>query len=46
MKANKLGYLGRYFNTVNEALFAAKENQQPSDIIYVGGSNFVVAEII
>jgi dihydrofolate synthase/folylpolyglutamate synthase len=46
IKANKLGYLGRYFNTVNEALFAAKENQQPSDIIYVGGSNFVVAEII
>ena len=46
IKANKLGYLGNYFNTVTEALFAAKENQQPSDIIYVGGSNFIVAEII
>lgn len=34
------------FNSVAEAFEQAKVNAKPSDIIYVGGSNFVVAEIL
>ncbi len=35
-----------YFPTVEEALDAAKKLAQPQDLIYVGGSTFVVAEVI
>lgn len=35
-----------YFPTVQEALDAAKNSAQPKDLIYVGGSTFVVAEVI
>ena len=35
-----------YFETVNEALKAAKTNASENDFIYVGGSTFVVAEAI
>ena len=34
------------FSSVNEALRKAKENALNDDLIYVGGSTFVVAEII
>lgn len=40
------GYIGSYHKSVNSAFDAAIQNQEESDIIYVGGSNFVVAEII
>ncbi|MDB4062031.1 bifunctional folylpolyglutamate synthase/dihydrofolate synthase [Vicingaceae bacterium] len=43
---NKLGYEGHYFNTVKEAFELAKTNCQEAEIVYVGGSNFVVAEIL
>lgn len=35
-----------YFPTIQQALNAAKENAKPEDFIYVGGSTFVVAEVI
>lgn len=37
---------GKTFNTVEEALEAAKINAHDDDLIFVGGSTFVVAEII
>ncbi|SHI87555.1 dihydrofolate synthase / folylpolyglutamate synthase [Arenibacter nanhaiticus] len=44
--ANELGLVGRSYNSVNEALEAAKKAADKDDFIYVGGSTFVVAEII
>ena len=40
------GFIGNAYNSVNEALKAAKMNANDDDLIYVGGSTFVVAEII
>ncbi|WP_191860768.1 bifunctional folylpolyglutamate synthase/dihydrofolate synthase [Hanstruepera ponticola] len=40
------GYFGEVCNSVNEALNKAKETASIDDLIYVGGSTFVVAEII
>lgn len=37
---------GKAYNSVNEALTSAKSNAHKDDLIYVGGSTFVVAEII
>jgi dihydrofolate synthase / folylpolyglutamate synthase len=42
----KKDYHGNVYNSVTEALENAKKNADKSDIIYVGGSTFVVAEII
>jgi dihydrofolate synthase/folylpolyglutamate synthase len=39
-------YKGVAYNSVVEALDAAKKQAKNDDIIYVGGSTFVVAEII
>ena len=39
-------YKGQAYNSVVEAFETAKENASPNDLIYVGGSTFVVAEII
>lgn len=36
----------RYFSRVSSAYEAAQEVAQPNDLIYVGGSTFVVAEIL
>ena len=53
MDVNKLrekfvsnGFKGQCYMTVNEALNSAKQNSKAEDLIYVGGSTFVVAEII
>lgn len=53
MEASKLqeifrihGVGGETFGSVREALSAAKQHAAKSDVIYVGGSTFVVAEII
>lgn len=43
---NKNGLKGNVYSSVNEALITAKENANVNDLIYVGGSTFVVAEII
>ena len=45
-KAEEYNLKGPVFNSVSEALNAAKENSEESDFIFVGGSNFVVAEIL
>lgn len=36
----------KYFNSINEAFEAAKSKAAVDDMIYVGGSTFVVAEVI
>lgn len=44
--AGKYGLKGKTWPTVKEAVDAAKRNCHPDDLIFVGGSNFVVAEVI
>ena len=45
-QAATFGLSGTSYASVNEALEAAKNNASERDFIFVGGSNFVVAEII
>ncbi len=44
--ATKKGLIGQAYDSVNNALRAAKEQALPSDFIFVGGSTFVVAEVV
>ncbi len=43
---HKKGYYGNSYKSVNEAFKIALDNSKSSDLIYVGGSTFVVAEIV
>lgn len=45
MLADSLGLLGKIYPSVAEALNAAIGEALPTDIVYVGGSTFVVAEV-
>lgn len=45
-KASELGLKCHSYSSVQQALEAAKSQAQPDDIIYVGGSTFVVAEVV
>lgn len=45
-KANQFGLTGEKYHSVSLAYKAAKQNASCYDLIYVGGSTFVVAEII
>ena len=45
-KAAELGLKHTSYSTVQEALEAAKSQAESDDIIYVGGSTFVVAEVV
>ena len=45
-KSQEFGLTGKVYNSVSEAYTSAKENAVVSDFIYIGGSNFVVAEIL
>ena len=45
MKANEFGLSGIVVNDVNDAITKAKEMSSESDMIFIGGSTFVVAEI-
>jgi dihydrofolate synthase/folylpolyglutamate synthase len=45
-KANDFGLNGKVFNSITEAYENARQNAKKSDFIYVGGSTFVVAEIL
>ncbi|HOP00023.1 MAG TPA: folylpolyglutamate synthase/dihydrofolate synthase family protein [Bacteroidales bacterium] len=45
-RAMEHGLKGSCWPTVAEALAAARENAAPSDLIFIGGSTFVVAEVI
>ncbi len=45
-KANTFGLKGKAFNSVTEAYEKALLSATPTDFIYIGGSTFVVAEIL
>jgi dihydrofolate synthase / folylpolyglutamate synthase len=45
-KAAEFGLNGKVYNSVSEAYKKAKEKSSANDFIYVGGSTFVVAEIL
>ena len=45
-KASDFGLLGKVFDSLSEAYVNAKEIASKSDFIYIGGSTFVVAEIV
>ena len=45
-KATPFGLNGKIYNSVSAAYENAKQNAQPTDFIYVGGSTFVVAEVV
>lgn len=44
--AKKKGLHGGFFATVEEALNAARQSANKDDLIYIGGSTFVVSEVI
>jgi len=45
-KAKKYNLNGNAYNAVKEALKAAKDNATDKDLIFIGGSTFVVAEVV
>jgi dihydrofolate synthase/folylpolyglutamate synthase len=45
-RANSIGLKGRSYPSVTEAFTAAVKNAGKNDLVFVGGSNFVVAEIL
>lgn len=45
-KASEIGLEGEIYNSVSEAYAGAKHHANSDDFIYVGGSTFVVAEIL
>ena len=45
-KAEKFKLIGNTYHSVKEAVKNAKKNATTKDLIYIGGSTFVVAEII
>lgn len=45
-KARNYGLKGEVFETIAAALKAAKDHANPEDLIFVGGSTFVVAEVL
>ncbi|KGE13838.1 FolC bifunctional protein [Sphingobacterium deserti] len=44
--AAKYSFIGLAFDSVSQAVQAAKDNYQEGDLIFIGGSNFVVAEVL
>ncbi len=45
-EAEALGLIGDSYDSVSEAFNAAKNGAKSSDFIFIGGSNFVVAEVV
>ena len=45
-KATRFGLLGNTYNSVNEAYLAAISNAEKEDVVFVGGSTFVVGEVV
>lgn len=45
-KGREFGLIGYLYDSVTEAYAEALNNATPSDFIYIGGSTFVVAEIV
>lgn len=46
LRASNFGLKGDAYSTINEALTHAKSNANSDDLIFVGGSTFVVAEVV
>jgi dihydrofolate synthase/folylpolyglutamate synthase len=45
-KANAYGLIGNVFPTVKVAINQAKQNANPNDLIFIGGSTFIVADAL
>jgi dihydrofolate synthase/folylpolyglutamate synthase len=45
-EAAKFGLKGESYSSVKEAFESAKKNAKPDDVIFIGGSTFVVAEVV
>lgn len=45
-KAEKFGLIGNCYSSVREALSAALEKADSNDLVFVGGSTYVVAEVL
>jgi dihydrofolate synthase/folylpolyglutamate synthase len=45
-KASRFGLTGNCYDSVREALSAALKNAEKDDLVFIGGSTFVVAEIL
>lgn len=45
-QAALFGLMGNFYESVQDALYIAKQKANTTDVIYVGGSTFVVAEVI
>lgn len=45
-KANEFGLIGSSYSSISEAYQAALKNADNDDFIYIGGSTFVVAEVL
>jgi dihydrofolate synthase/folylpolyglutamate synthase len=46
LKASESGLYGKSYSSVRLALDAAIADAGPEDVVFVGGSTFVVAEVI
>ena len=46
LKANLFGLLGSTYESVNEAYLQAVSNAEKEDLVFIGGSTFVVAEVV
>ena len=46
MDASFFGLRGKTYDTVQEALISARKDSSPGDLIFVGGSTFVVSEVV
>jgi len=44
--AANYGLYGNTYQSVKEAFASAKADAQPDDLIFLGGSNYVVAEVL
>jgi len=45
-ECSKFGLIGNAFSSVNEAYNEAQKNAKSKDLIFIGGSTFVVAEVV
>lgn len=45
-KAENFGLVGQTYPSVKDALASAQKNAQDNDLVFVGGSTFVVAEVV
>ena len=46
LKAESFGLIGEVYPSVKDALHAAQQNAGENDLVFVGGSTFVVAEVV